>query len=39
VDEERQPDAEPGERRLNIHLEPVDIAGSYAKFANIGGLS
>src|SRR5258705_12427609 len=35
MDEERQPDAEPGERRLNIHLEPVDIAGAYANFANV----
>ncbi len=35
MDDERQPDAAPGERRLNIHLEPVDIAGSYANFANI----
>ena len=26
---------EPGERRLNIHLDPADIAGSYANFANI----
>ncbi len=33
--EENVPDAEPGERRLNIHLEPTDIAGSYANFANI----
>jgi hypothetical protein len=35
MDDERPPDAERGERRLNIHLEPVDIAGSYANFANI----
>ena len=26
---------EPGERRLNIHLDPADIAGVYANFANI----
>jgi uncharacterized protein DUF3467 len=24
-----------GERRLNIHLDPTDIAGVYANFANI----
>src|SRR5258707_3156028 len=35
MDEERQPEAEPGERRLNIHLDPADIAGAYANFANI----
>jgi hypothetical protein len=35
VDDELQPDPEPGERRLNIHLEPADIAGAYANFANI----
>jgi hypothetical protein len=29
------PEAEPGERRLNIHLDPSDIAGGYANFANI----
>src|ERR1700758_4957222 len=28
-------DHEPGERRLNIHLDPADIAGVYANFANI----
>jgi hypothetical protein len=36
VDDElvpEEPDAE--ERRLNIHLDPADIAGSYANFANI----
>src|SRR5690348_17831311 len=26
---------EQGERRLNIHLDPADIAGVYANFANI----
>ena len=34
-DEEFTPEAEPGEKRLNIHLDPSDIAGSYANFANI----
>jgi len=29
------PEPEPGEKRLNIHLDPADIAGSYANFANI----
>jgi hypothetical protein len=27
--------SEQGERRLNIHLDPADIAGAYANFANI----
>ena len=35
MEEELPPDAQPGERRLNIHLEPTDIAGAYANFANI----
>jgi hypothetical protein len=36
VDDDFAPDEpEPGERRLNIHLEPTMIAGSYANFANI----
>ena len=35
MDEENQPEPEPGERRLNIHLDPQDIAGAYANFANI----
>jgi Protein of unknown function (DUF3467). len=35
VDEELPPETEPGERRLNIHLDPQDIAGAYANFANI----
>jgi hypothetical protein len=26
---------QPGERRLNIHLEPTQIGGVYANFANI----
>ncbi|HEY2373297.1 MAG TPA: DUF3467 domain-containing protein [Gaiellaceae bacterium] len=29
------PEPESGEKRLNIHLDPADIAGSYANFANI----
>ena len=29
------PEPESGEKRLNIHLDPSDIAGSYANFANI----
>src|SRR2546426_7920241 len=32
---EHLPDVETGERRLNIHLDPTDIAGVYANFANI----
>ncbi len=35
MDEELVPEPEPGERRLNIHLDPTDIAGVYANFANI----
>ncbi|MGZ4290899.1 MAG: DUF3467 domain-containing protein, partial [Gaiellaceae bacterium] len=35
MDEELPPEADPGERRLNIHLDPQDIAGAYANFANI----
>jgi hypothetical protein len=35
MDEDDLPEPEPGERRLNIHLEPSDIAGVYANFANI----
>jgi Protein of unknown function (DUF3467) len=36
VDDERDPEpAEPGERRLNIHLPPELIGGAYANFANI----
>ena len=35
MEEELPPEAEPGERRLNIHLDPQDIAGAYANFANI----
>ncbi len=29
------PDPQPGERRLNIHLDPAQIGGVYANFANI----
>jgi hypothetical protein len=35
VDEDELQEPEPGERRLNIHLDPSDIAGAYANFANI----
>jgi Protein of unknown function (DUF3467) len=35
VDDELAPEPEPGEKRLNIHLDPADIAGVYANFANI----
>ena len=28
-------ESDPNERRLNVHLEPTMIAGSYANFANI----
>jgi hypothetical protein len=36
VDDDLVPEGEEtGERRLNIHLEPTMIAGSYANFANI----
>ncbi len=36
MDDEARPDeAAPGERRLNIHLDPADIGGVYANFANI----
>lgn len=34
-DEGFVPEPESGEKRLNIHLDPADIAGSYANFANI----
>jgi len=34
-DEGFQPEHDSGEKRLNIHLDPADIAGSYANFANI----
>ena len=34
-DEEFAQEPEPGEKRLNIHLDPADIAGVYANFANI----
>jgi len=35
VDDELTPAPDDGERRLNIHLDPSDIAGVYANFANI----
>ena len=35
MDDELNQEPEPGERRLNIHLDPGDIAGAYANFANI----
>lgn len=35
MDDELGQEPEPGERRLNIHLDPADIAGVYANFANI----
>ena len=35
MDEERPQEPEPGERRLNIHLDPTQIGGVYANFANI----
>ena len=36
MDDEHEHEAEDsGERRLNIHLDPADIAGVYANFANI----
>src|SRR5437762_13042959 len=34
-DDELVPQPEAGEKRLNIHLDPTDIAGVYANFANI----
>ena len=34
-DDELESEVEPGERRLNIHLDPTDIGGVYANFANI----
>ena len=34
-DDELVPQPEAGEKRLNIHLDPADIAGVYANFANI----
>jgi len=35
VDDELTPTPDDSERRLNIHLDPSDIAGVYANFANI----
>ena len=34
-EDDLSPEAESGEKRLNIHLDPTDIAGVYANFANI----
>ena len=33
--DELSPQSDSGEKRLNIHLDPADIAGGYANFANI----
>jgi uncharacterized protein DUF3467 len=35
MDDEQPQEPEPGERRLNIHLDPTQIGGVYANFANI----
>ena len=35
MDDELAPEPDENERRLNIHLDPTDIAGVYANFANI----
>ena len=35
MDDELVPEPDENERRLNIHLDPEDIAGVYANFANI----
>ena len=35
MDEDPASGSDDGERRLNIHLDPNDIAGVYANFANI----
>jgi len=35
VDDEPGPTPADGERRLNINIDPSDIAGVYANFANI----
>ena len=35
MDDELAPEPDENERRLNIHLDPEDIAGVYANFANI----
>src|SRR6201987_5760134 len=34
-DEGFVPEPDSGEKRLNIHLAPADLAGSYANFAHI----
>ena len=35
MDDEQPQEPESGERRLNIHLDPAQIGGVYANFANI----
>jgi hypothetical protein len=35
MDDESPQEPEAGERRLNIHLDPAQIGGVYANFANI----
>jgi hypothetical protein len=35
MDDESQQQPPPGERRLNIHLDPSQVGGVYANFANI----
>jgi hypothetical protein len=35
MDDDLTPLGDENERRLNIHLDPTDIAGVYANFANI----
>ena len=35
MDDESQQQPAPGERRLNIHLDPSQVGGVYANFANI----
>jgi len=35
MDDEQPQEPEPGDRRLNIHLDPTQIGGVYANFANI----
>ncbi len=35
MEEEPLDDEQPGERQLNIHLDPAHLAGVYANFANV----
>jgi hypothetical protein len=35
MDDESQQQPVPGERRLNIHMDPLQVGGVYANFANI----